>query len=72
MPVEEIAGGLLGAILRFFGWVLVEIILEILIRGLGSLLCKPFKKNEIDSSIEIIVGILAWVVLIFVCFKLLV
>ncbi len=72
MPVEEIAGGLLSSILRFFGWVFLEIIVEILIRGLGSLLCKLFTKNEVDSSIETVVGFLAWVLIIFVCFKLLV
>ena len=81
MPVDEIVGGLLGAILeivvgllggmlRFFGWVFGEIIVQLLIRGLGSLLCKPFKKNEVNSSIEILVGILAWLLIIFVCFKL--
>ena len=63
MPLEIITEGILGSIVRFIVWCIVDIFLEILVRGLGYLLCKPFKKVDIDSLASLIVGIIAWIVI---------
>jgi hypothetical protein len=64
MPVDEIGISILGALFRFLGWVLFEIIIEILIKGLGYLICRPFKKVEVDSAASAVVGLIAWVLII--------
>jgi hypothetical protein len=35
MPLDIIAEGFFGAIFRFLGWVLVDIVFEILVKGMG-------------------------------------
>lgn len=64
MPIDEIGIGFFGAIFRFLGWVFFEVIVEILIKGLGYLICRPFKKVDIDSAASAVVGLIAWVAII--------
>lgn len=64
MPIDEIGIGFFGAIFRFLGWVFFEVIVEILIKGLGYLICRPFKKVDIDSVASAVVGLIAWVAII--------
>lgn len=64
MPIDELGSGFLAAVFRFLGWIFVDVIIEILIKGLGYLICRPFKKVDIDSFIAVIVGLLAWAALI--------
>lgn len=64
MPIDEIGVGFFGAIFRFLGWVFFEVIVEILIKGLGYLICRPFKKVDMDSAASAIVGLIAWGVII--------
>ena len=64
MPIDEIASGFLRAIFRFLGWVLIEVVLEFLIKGLGYIICRPFKKVNPDGIAALLVGILAWIFII--------
>ena len=64
MPIDEIAGSAIGGIFRFLGWFFFEVIIEILVKGLGYLICRPFKKFDLDSTVVVIVGLFAWVFII--------
>lgn len=61
MPIAEIAGDLLAVIGRFVGRVFVEIVIEILIKGCGYLICRPFNKNiDPDGWVVTVVGLGIW------------
>ncbi|WP_444942479.1 hypothetical protein ACJJI3_11130 [Microbulbifer sp. ZKSA004] len=64
MPIDEIGIGIFGAIFRFLGWLLFEVTIEVLIKGLGYLICRPFKKVDIDGAFCIVMGLIAWVVIL--------
>lgn len=63
MPMDELAGGVIGAVLRFLGWVLIEVVVEILIKGLGYLVCRPFSKTAPSETAAFFIGLLCWVVI---------
>ncbi len=63
MPLELLTEGLLGGILRVLAWFFIEIVLHILVRGLGYLICRPFSRVELDSGVATLVGIMAWVLI---------
>lgn len=60
----ELVGELAGGILRFIGRLLLEIVFEFLIKGVGYLLCRPFsrKKLDPDSASVAVVGLAFWAV----------
>ena len=67
MPLGDIAGELIGGLLRVIGQFVLEIVLEILIKGPGYVIVRAFRRRESvdpDSAVVILVGILFWVVLI--------
>ncbi|AWF80345.1 hypothetical protein BTJ40_05715 [Microbulbifer sp. A4B17] len=64
MLIDEIGIGIFGAIFRFLGWILFEVIIEVLIKGLGYLICRPFKKVDIDGTFCIVLGLIAWVIIL--------
>jgi len=64
MPIDEIAGSAIGGVFRFLGWIFFEVIIEIFVKGLGYLICRPFKKVDLDSTLVVIVGLFAWVLII--------
>lgn len=70
MPLDSIFEGFFGGVLRVILWVAVEIVFEILIKGLGYIICRPFKKTDIDDNLCAVVGIVAWIILVvvLVCF----
>jgi len=37
MPIDDLAGGLIQAIARFFGWVILDILLEIVFYWIGKI-----------------------------------
>ena len=45
MPIGDIAGEVLGGVLRFVGNLIIDFVPELLLRAPGYLLCKPFKKD---------------------------
>lgn len=64
MPIEEAASTLLGGLLRLLGTVLGEIVLELMIRGPGYLLCRQIKKDiSVDSGTVLLAGVAIWVAL---------
>ncbi|WP_372865451.1 hypothetical protein [Spongiibacter sp.] len=64
MPLADIAGEALGGALRLLGHVLVELVFEVLIKGLGYALCRPFCASlNPDGWRVTVVGLLAWVAL---------
>jgi len=61
VPLGEIAGEFLGGALRVVGRLILEVVAEILVRGPGCLLCKPFKKNvDPDGVLVVLVGFAFW------------
>jgi hypothetical protein len=66
VAIEEVIGGLLGPIFRFLGWIFFEVIVEYLIKGLGVLVSRPFKRVHIESGTATIMGILSWIVIVIV------
>lgn len=73
MPVEELASGLFSVIARFFGYVLIDIMLEILVKGTGYLIIKalPFsnqKEINPDGFQVVIAGFAFWASIIALVF----
>jgi len=65
VPIAEIAGELLGGIFRLLGSFLVDVVLEILIKGLGYVLCRPFSKRvNPDGIVVSVAGVVGWLVII--------
>jgi len=61
MPIGEIAGEVLGSALRLIGHFFIEVILEILVKGLGYIICRPFFKTiDPDGFLVTFVGLIAW------------
>ena len=64
MP-HDIVGEAFGGILRLVARIFVEIVFEILIRGTGYTLIRPFRKDtDMADGACAIVGVLAWVVIV--------
>lgn len=64
MPAE-IVSEVFGGIFRIISRIFIEVILEILIKGAGFLICKPFNSDvEPDGFFVLIIGLLFWVLLI--------
>ncbi len=60
--IGEIVGEAVGGVLRFVGQVLFEGVFEILVRGVGYLICRPFKHNiDPESFLVALVGMLFWI-----------
>lgn len=58
MPVGEIAGELLGGVFKLIGRIFTEIIIEILIKGSGYLICRIFSKRaDPDGILVVLVGL---------------
>ncbi|MGB2254097.1 MAG: hypothetical protein ACPH56_03650 [Spongiibacter marinus] len=65
MPIAEVTGELLGGLLRLLGNFFIEIVLEVLVKGLGYFVCRLFSKSvDPDGFVVAIVGVLAWVVIV--------
>lgn len=66
MPIGEIAGEILGGVLRVIGRALAEVVFEVLIKGLGYLICRPFSRSlNPDGVLVTVVGLIAWALLLF-------
>jgi len=71
MPVGEIAGELLGGLLRLVGRFFLEVVIEILIKGTGFLICKPFNKRIApDGIIVVFFGFMFWILIGYLSFLL--
>jgi hypothetical protein len=64
MPAE-LAGEVLGGAIKFIVNVVAEVVIELLVKGIGYLICKPFKKNiDPDGGMVIFVGLAFWLFVI--------
>ena len=63
--IEDVAGGLFKVIARFLGYIFLELIFELLLKGPGYFICKQLTKNDSnpDGVIVVFIGFLFWVVL---------
>lgn len=61
MPMGDIVGGALAGVMRALGSLLLELVLEILIRGPGYLVCRIFRKDvDPDSGGVLLTGLALW------------
>ncbi|MEG2804803.1 hypothetical protein [Stenotrophomonas sp.] len=61
MPVDEIAGSLLGGFFRFVAWLVVEFFIETILRGSGYWILRVLRPHhEASDTACTIVGLLAW------------
>lgn len=57
----EIIGEFAGGVLRFIGRMLLEGVFELLIQGVGYLICRPFKRNvNPDGGLVDVIGLVFW------------
>ncbi len=62
MALGEIAGELLGGMLRVVGNLLIDLFFELSIKGPGYWLCRLVKKDvSPDGAAVVLVGILFWI-----------
>ena len=61
MPLGDIAGGFLGGYFDVF----TEILFELLIKGLGYLICRGFLQSINSAGVSVlVVGVIAWLFII--------
>lgn len=64
MPAGEIAGELLGVLFRFVGHLFLEVVFEVLVKGAGYIICRPFyRRVNPDGFLVIVVGLAFWALL---------
>ena len=64
MPIGEIAGELLGGVFKVIGRAIAEVIIEIFIKGIGYLICRPFSRSvNPDGLLVVSVGVFFWVII---------
>jgi hypothetical protein len=69
MPIGEIAGEVLGGALKIIGRMIIEVIFEICVKGLGYLICRTFSRSiDPDGVLVAFVGIFAWAVIVVLFF----
>lgn len=65
----EIAGEILGGFLRLRGYILTETVFEVLIKGTGYFICRPFyKRVNPDGILVVFVGLLFWGLVLYLGF----
>ena len=66
MPVDEIAGSVIGGLFRLILSFFTEIVFELLVKGLGYLACRPFSRRvDPDGLAVVLVGLMLWGLLIW-------
>lgn len=71
MPVEEVGVGILGAIARFIGWLIIEILLQIICWGIGWVFIKAVSLGQYPSKgsnqeVVIAVGLIIFLIPVIV------
>lgn len=65
MPLDDIAGSLLGGVFRLFAWIFVDIFFEAIIKGTGHIVLVTLRpKNEPSEFACTVVGLLVWAVVV--------
>ncbi len=65
MPLGDLAAGLLGFVGRMLGQFVVELLLEIVVKGPGYLLARSLRRRETDRIdpdgwLAVLLGIVFW------------
>lgn len=61
MALDDVVGVGFAAIGRFIAGFFVDIVFELLIRGLGYGICRIFSRNvQADDFSSVVVGVFAW------------
>jgi len=59
--IGEIVGEAIGGVVRFISEVLVNVVFEVAVRGVGYLICRLFKRDIDSESFTVaLAGILFW------------
>lgn len=65
MPIGEIAADVFGGVLRITGRLLVEIVFELGVKGLGYLICRLFSRSvDPDGVLVTLTGLAAWLLVL--------
>lgn len=65
MPIAETAGEVLAGLLRGLASFLIEIVLGVLVNGLGYFICRPFSRRiKPDDLMVSLTGIIGWAIII--------
>ncbi len=65
MPLGDLAGEALGGVFRFIGRLLVELVLELLVKGLGRTVLRVLRPRlEPGDTAAALAGLLAWAALL--------
>lgn len=65
MPLGDIAGEVLGGIFHFLGEMFMQIVVELLVKGPGYLICRLFRRDASpDGGVVVLVGLLFWAVVV--------
>ncbi len=64
--IEDVFEGIFRVIARFIGYIVVEIVFEILLKGSGYIILKPFCRHrpDMEGLAVIVVGALFWIIII--------
>ncbi|GLQ30914.1 hypothetical protein [Litoribrevibacter albus] len=66
----EIVGDIFSGVFRFIIRIFADVILEILIKGFGYLIYRPFNKHVDPDGLKVtLVGMVAWGILLFGGYK---
>lgn len=66
MPLGDIAAGLISGAARLVAHLFLDIVIEILVRGPGYLICRLFRKDiDPEGGWVAVVGLLFWFALFF-------
>ena len=72
--IAELAGGFLRAVGRVLAEILLHIVGEVAIQGMGYLICRPFKPSiKADGVLATVIGLAFWVfvgVVVYLAFEL--
>lgn len=61
--IGDVVGEVAGGVLKFVGRLILEVVFEFLIKGLGYIICRPFSRRKLDpdSGLVVVVGLMIWV-----------
>lgn len=63
MPLGEVAGEVVSGLARLIAHIFLDVVLEILIKGPGYVICRPFSRSvDVDGVMVFIAGLLFWLV----------
>lgn len=64
MPLGEIASEVVGGLVRFLAQFFVDVVLEVVIKGPGYIICRSFSEYvNPDGVAVVVVGLLFWVII---------